>query len=90
MSCVESLVSVSFPLVICAFLFVRLIDWFMLSLVGREGKGRGVPRSLGDVLDDKRGMREDNSGRRRRDVQNMWNGIVFYVGVWVCTWSSLV
>lgn len=40
MSCVESLVSVSFPLVICAFLFVRLIDWFLLSPVGREGKGR--------------------------------------------------
>lgn len=38
---------------------------------GKGKEGRGVPRSLGDVLDDKRGMREDNSGRRRRDVQNM-------------------
>lgn len=37
----------------------------------RERRGKGVPRSLGDVLDDKRGMRGDNSGRRRRDVQNM-------------------
>lgn len=52
-----------------------------------EGKGRGreVPRSLGNVLDDKRGMRGDSSGRRRRDVQNMWNEMFFWfflVGVW--------
>lgn len=45
---------------------------------GGRGKGEGgrrrrgeVPRSLGDVLDDKRGMRGDNSWRRRRDVQNI-------------------
>lgn len=31
----------------------------------------GVPRSLGDVLDDKRGISGDNSWRRRRDVQNI-------------------
>lgn len=45
---------------------------------GREGEWEGVPRSLGHVLDDKRGIRGVNSGRRRRDVQNM-NEMKFFL-----------
>lgn len=83
MSCVESFVSVAFPFSDLGYffflfsLFVRLIDWYPpgegkgRGKRGRGRRGRGVPRSLGDVLDDKRGIRVDNSGRRRRDVQNM-------------------
>lgn len=57
------------------------------SMEGKERKGRGVPRSLGDVLDDKKGMREDKSRRRRRDVQNMRNEDVFRWGLVYLVWS---
>lgn len=57
---------------------------------GARGRGREVPRSLGDVLDDKRGMRGDNSGRRRRDVQNMWNEMISFGWSLECfAWSCV-
>lgn len=71
------------------FYFLGLIDWYPPG----KGKGEGereregervVPRSLGDVLDVKMGIRVDNSGRRRRDVQNMVKVRYFFLLTFGC------